>query len=331
MTVSQNTFWRWPLYLIYALFIITLFLYLRFPTQEFKTFCTDLISLHLPGYENSIASLHYRFPLTLVARNLQLQAKSNAAQGRSSSIPGASDTGPSMAQGSSSSIPGASDTGPSMAQETFAIQQIDITPDLTAPGTNFSLAITAYGGTHRILLELDRADLTFTMPKIEIETLDLTNLTWLKTQTGRTITGLFTAQGSYAGQIGQDISLGAGEGSAQLTGGTFELLETILSLNSIDLEKGEALFKLQDQKLLLSNGKFNGKEVTGTFSGQISSLNSKVAAMQLEMTGALTPLPALIEKSGQAQPLLRQGQQKQAGLPFQLKGTISKPVFLFDS
>ncbi|MEK6201221.1 MAG: type II secretion system protein GspN [Desulfobulbaceae bacterium] len=295
MTVSQKTFWRWPLYFIYALFIITLFLYLRFPTQEFKTFCTDLISQHLPGYENSIESLHYRFPLTLVVRNLQLQARSNTAQ------------------------------------ETFAMQQINITPDLAAPGTNFSLAITAYGGTHRILLELDRADLTFTMPKIEIEALDLTNLSRLKTQTGRTITGLFTDQGSYAGQIGQDISLGVGEGSAQLTGGTFELLETILSLNSIDLKKGEALFKLQDQKLLLSNGKFNGKEMTGTFSGQISSLNSKVAAMQLEMTGALTPLPALTEKSGQAQPLLRQLQQKQAGLPFKLKGTISKPVFLFDS
>jgi len=295
MTVSQNTFWRWPLYFIYALFIITLFLYIRFPTQKFKTFCTDLISLHLPGYENSIESLHYRFPLTLVVRNLQLQARNNAANA------------------------------------TFAMQQINITPDLAAPGTNFSLAITAYGGTHRILLELNRADLTFTMPKIEIEALDLTNLSRLKTETGRTITGLFTAQGSYAGRIGQDISLGVGEGSAQLTGGTFELLETILSLNSIDLEKGEALFKLQDQKLFLSKGKFNGKEMTGTFSGQISSLNSKVAAMQLEMTGALTPLPALTAKSGQAQPLLRQLQQKQAGLPFQLKGTISKPVFLFDS
>jgi hypothetical protein len=35
--------------------------------------------------------------------------------GRSSSIPGASDTGPSLACGHSSSIPGASDTGPSLA------------------------------------------------------------------------------------------------------------------------------------------------------------------------------------------------------------------------
>ncbi|MBW6520422.1 MAG: UDP-N-acetylmuramoyl-L-alanyl-D-glutamate--2,6-diaminopimelate ligase [Desulfoarculaceae bacterium] len=43
------------------------------------------------------------------------------ACGRSSSIPGASDTGPSMACGCSSSIPGASDTGPSMACACTAI------------------------------------------------------------------------------------------------------------------------------------------------------------------------------------------------------------------
>lgn len=297
MTFPQNRFWRWSLYTIYGLLLVTLFLYLLFPAQKFKTFCTDLMTRHLPAYDNTIESLHYRFPLTLVASNIRLQSKDKAVK------------------------------------ELFTMEQVTITPILTvpAPGRNFSIAITAYGGTHQIALSLDRAHSTFTLPKIEINALDLTKLSWLQTQTGRIITGLFTAQGSYAGQIGQDISRGRGEGSAQIKNGTFELLEPILSLNNIDIEKGEALFKLQEQKISLSKGTFTGKELKGTFAGQISALRSPVAAMQLDLKGALTPLPSLVKKSGQAQPLLLQLQQNHAALPFHLQGTINKPVFLFDS
>lgn len=295
MTFPQNTFWRWSLYTIYGLLLVTLLLYVRFPAQKFKRFCTDLITQQLPDYENSIESLHYQFPLTLVAKNIQLQGKDKAAK------------------------------------KVFDIEQLTITPDLKAPGKNFSLAITAYGGRHQISLSLDRSHNTFTLPKIEINGFDLMKLPWLQTQTGRTITGLFTAQGHYSGQTGQDISQGTGQGSAHIENGTFELLYPILSLNNINIEKGEVLFKLENQKMLLSKGTFNGKELSGTFAGKISSLNTTFAAMQLDLTGALTPLPALVKQSGLAQPLSLQLQHINAALPFHLKGTIAKPVFLFDS
>ncbi|MDO8946144.1 MAG: type II secretion system protein GspN [Desulfocapsaceae bacterium] len=295
MIFSPNTFWRWSLYTIYGLLLVTLLLYVRFPAQNFKSFCTHLITQQLPDYKNSIESLHYQFPLTLVARSIQLQGKDKAEK------------------------------------KVFDIEQLTIKPDLKVPGKNFSLIITAYGGRHQISLSLDRSHKTFTLPTIEINELDLMKLPWLQTQTGRRITGLLTAHGSYSGQIGQDISQGTGEGTAHIKKGTFELLYPILSLNNIDIEKGAVLFKLENQKMLLSNGTLNGKELSGTFAGKISSLNATFAAMQLDLTGALTPLPALVKQSGKAQPLLLQLQQNKAALPFQLKGTIAKPVFLFDS
>ncbi|MDD3815620.1 MAG: type II secretion system protein GspN [Desulfocapsaceae bacterium] len=295
MTFSSNTFWRWSLYTIYGLFLVTLLLYVRFPAQKFKSFCTHLITQQFPDYENSIESLHYQFPLTLVARNIQLQSKDKAGK------------------------------------KVFDIEQLTIKPDLKVPGKNFSLVITAYGGKHQISLSLDLSHKTFTLPKIEINELDLKKLPWLQTQTGRTVTGLLTVHGSYSGQTGQDISLGTGEGSADIKNGSFELLYPILSLNNIDIEKGAVLLKLASQKILLSKGTFNGKELSGTFAGKISSLNATFAAMQLDLTGALTPLPALVKQSGKAQPLLLQLQQNNAALPFHLKGTIAKPVFLFDS
>lgn len=295
MSFPKNTFWRWSLYAIYGLLLVMLFLYLRFPAQKFKTFCTRLINLQLPNYENSITSLGYQFPLSLVARNIQLQSKDKTAK------------------------------------EVFAIEQLTIRPDLTAPGKNFSLTITAYGGTHHIALVLDRTHNTCTLPKIEINKLDLAKLPLLQTQTGRAITGLLTAQGSYSGKTGREISQGTGEGSAHIENGTCELLYPILSLNNIDIEKGEVFFKLENERMLLTKGIFNGKELSGTFSGQMTSLNISFAAMQLNLTGALTPSPALVKQSGQAQPLLLQLQQNHAALPFHLKGTIAKPVFLFDS
>ncbi len=294
MTFLQNTFWRWSLYGIYALLLVAILLYLRFPTQKFKTFCAQVVSQHFSGYENSIESLRYQFPLTLVANNLRLQANNQAAK------------------------------------DVIDLPKVTLTPSLSGKGKTFSISITAYGGTHQATLVLD-AHNTFTLPKIEINGLDLAKLPWLQAQTGRAITGLLTAQGSYSGQSGQDISKGTGQGTVSVKNGTFELLEPILSLKNIDVASGETLIKLQEQKMLLTKGKFSGKELAGTFSGQIDSLGVNLAAMQLDVKGALAPLPALIKKNGLAQPVLQQLQKNHATLPFQLQGTIGKPVFRFDS
>ena len=324
MIFSQNTFWRWSFYGIYALLLVVILLYLRFPTQKFKTFCTQKVSQYLSGNECSIESLRYQLPLTLVANNLRLHVNNQAGKGRSSAgvIPGASDTGPGKQSEAKT---------PALAGEVLDIPKVTLAPILSGWGKTFSISITACGGTHQATLALDRVHNTFTLPKIEINGLDLAKLPWLQAQTGRAITGLLTAQGSYSGQSGQDISKGTGQGTIHIKKGTFELLSPIFSLKNIDVESGEVLIKLQEQKMLLTKGKFSGKELEGTFSGQVDSLGTNLAAMQVDLTGTLAPLPALVKKSGQAQPLLQQLQKNHATLPFQLQGTIGKPVFHFDS
>jgi type II secretion system protein N len=324
MISFQNTFWRWSLYGLYALLLVALLLYLRFPTQKFKIFCTQVISQHFSGYECSIESLRYQFPFTLAASNLRLQTKNQTAKDRSSAgtVPGTGDTGPGTRREAKT---------PVQTDEVIEIQKVTLTPILRGRGKTFALSVTVYGGTHRAVLALDRAHNTFTLSTIEINGLDLAKLPGLQAQTGRAITGLLTVQGSYSGQSGQDIFKGTGQGTAYIKKGTFELLYPIFSLKNIDVESGEVLIKLQEQKMLLTKGKFSGKELEGTFSGQVDSLGANLAAMRLDMIGALAPLPVLVKKSGQAQPLLQQLQKNHATLPFQLQGTIGKPVFRFDS
>jgi type II secretion system protein N len=324
MTSSQKTFWRWLLYGIYALLLVAILLYFRFPTQKFKTFCVQIINQNLSGYDVSIESLKYQFPLTVVVNNLHLQSNSQTAKNRSSAV-----ASPDV------SAIGADKSGeakiPVMAGEVIDMQKVTITPSLRGKGKIFFLSVTAYGGTHRAKLVRDRAHNTFILSKIEINGLDLAKLSWIQAQTGRAITGLLTFQGSYSGQNGQDISLGTGEGTAKIKNGTFELLYPIFSLKNIDIESGEVVLKLQEQKMLLTKGKFIGKELEGTFSGQIDLQGINFALMQLDLTGALVPLPALIKKSGQDKSLLQQLQKNHATSPFKLQGTIGKPVFRFDS
>ena len=322
MVFSKNTFRRWSLYGIYALLLVAILLYFRFPTQKFKIFCTQKVSQYLSGNECSIESLRYQFPVTLVANNLRLHVNNQAGQSRSSTgaIPGANNTG--LGKQSAAKTP---------AGEVLEIPKVTLAPVLSGWGKTFSISITAYGGTHWATLACDRAQNTFTLSKIEINNLDLAKLSWLQAQTGRAITGLLTVEGSYSGQSGQGLSRGTGQGTAQIKKGTFDLLYPIFSLKNIDVESGEVLIKLHEQKMLLTKGKFSGKELAGTFSGQVDSLGVNFAAMQLDMTGSLAPTPALVKKSGQAQPLLQQLQKNHSTLPFHLQGTIGKPAFRFDS
>ncbi len=298
MTFSANTGRRWSSYIIYALMMIMLFLYLLFPVQQFKSFSTDLINRLFPGHVTTVDSWHYQFPLTLVVTNLQLQARKQVIEADKANI---------------------------------ILQQTTITPSLRSRGTTFRLNITAYGGTHQATLEFDRRRKIFSLPTIEIKELDLAKLSWLQNQARRDISGILTATGSYAGKEGRGLSGGTGQGKIQLTNGTIKLLYTILSLETIDVENGDTIIELQDQKLLLTQGQFSGEELEGTFTGQVDLRGPSLADMQLDLTGTLMPLPPLLKKDKQAQTLLIQLQQNQSSLPFQLRGTIGQPIFLADS
>ena len=298
MIFSKHIVRRWSGYIIYALMMIMFFLYLLFPAQKFKSFSTDLINRSFPGHVTTVDSWHYQFPLTLMVTNLQLQARKQVIEADKANI---------------------------------ILQQATITPSLSSRGKTFFIKITAYGGTHQATLEFDRRQNTFSLPTIEIKELDLAKLAWLQSHARRDISGLLTATGSYAGKKGRGLSGGTGHGKLQLKNGTIKLLYPILSLENIDIENGDTSIEWQEQKLLLTQGQFSGEELEGTFTGQVDLQGPSLADMQLALSGTLMPLPPLLKKNKQAQTLLIQLQQNQSPLPFQLKGTIGQPIFLFDS
>ncbi len=286
--------WRWW-HGLYGLLVVILFLYLRFPTSQFKAFCTDRVGQYFTGYDVSIESLRYRFPHTLVMDTLHLQAK------------------------------------PDAQVKTIDIPNLWIQPDFKMLGKGFFLSSTAYGGTHQSHLLVDQKQGVFTLSNMIINGLDLAQLPWLSADTGRAITGVFSAQGNFTGKTGGGIVQGSGEGIAQIQDGTFALHFPILSLTNLDLAKVDFLYKLENQKVILTKGKFNGKDLEGSFSGEINGLNGPFSAMPLALTGSLMPLPEFIKKHGPTQPLLLKFQQNHIKIPLRIDGTIGKPSFLLES
>lgn len=295
ITVGAFFPWRWWWYVFYGMLILILCLVLRFPSAHFKAYCSHRLAQYFPGYEVTIPSLRGRFPHGLVMRNVHLQA-----QGKGQISP-------------------------------IDFAQLSIRPDFKSLGRGWRLSVTAYGGTHQASLRVDRQQGDFTLADLVINGLDLAQLPWLSVATGRAITGLFSLQGRYSGKIGQGMAQGSGEGVAQIKEGSLALLLPIFSLTSLDLTKVDFLYTLDKQKILLSKGKWSGKELEGTFSGQMAGLDGPFSTVSLAVTGSLLPLPELIKKQGASQPLLRKFQQDHAKIPLRISGTIGKPAILLES
>jgi hypothetical protein len=126
------------------------------------------------------------------------------------------------------------------------------------------------------------------------------------------------------------MAQGSGEGVVQIREGSLALLLPILSLTSLDLAKVDFLYTLEKQKIVLSKGKLIGKDLEGTFSGQMAGLDGPFTAVSLAVTGSLSPLPELIKKQGASQPLLRKFQQDRMKIPLQINGTVGKPSILLE-
>lgn len=281
----------WPLYLLYTVILSGLLLYARFPERDFAQFCARFLAQHLPNHITTTGAIGYRFPLTLIVDKMQITPKNK---------------------------PG----------EPLVFDQVRLTARIPHLLSRFDISLSAYQGSARARLVRDSQSDGYRLEGMDIQNMDLAALALLRTRTGRTITGRFSARGNYSGHWGQHPLAGSGEGALELRNGSIELLTPLLSLKSISVEQSVFPIKLDKQQIAIGKGEFSGQEIKGEITGKLAGLTSEAGAIQLELTGKLTPTPALIQKSGSGP--LRKLPPNQA-LPFHLKGTIGKPVFLFDS
>lgn len=296
----MNPFKRRPVLicslLCYTLLLSATLLYLRFPAKEFKLFCEAQLVQILPGSQCSIGTIRYTFPLTLTLSPIIFSE------------------------------------GPENDAPLYTIQRATVHPDLTAPGSLFQVGLKAYGGSHSFTLARDRARQGFRLLKIQLNNLDLAKIPLLQQGLGRTISGSLSGTGHYQASWKDGQLSHRAQGKLHLTTGHLGLLLPILSLKDIDLSNLETDIVLQERRIVLSNGQFQGKELNGYFAGDLL-IGNPWKHSELALHGSLEPLPPLLKKSRYAKNMVLQlkKQQNRSTLPFLLQGNIQRPRFKFDS
>ena len=281
---------------LYALVLGTVLLYFRFPAEQLDTYCERNLSKLMPDTEFSIDTIHYSFPFSLAIDTIK--ASRDTAE----------------------------------KQELFTIDRALISPVVSALTSQFQVKLDAFSGTHSFSLILGPEEKDFTLKEIKLSNLNPSHIPFLEQATNRKITGSVEGTGEYHGTWKNGKYTTEGKGQLTLQKGNFGLLLPIFSLSSIDLKKFSTDFVFADSRLQCSNGHFHGKELKGSFSGNIL-LKSALKDATISFTGELEPLPPLLKKSTHAKKMviLLKKQRKRGTVPFLLKGTVQKPRFTFET
>ncbi len=296
MGIFKNKFSFFLLLSTYTLLLTAGLLYYRFPAESFKRYCETSLAQFLPDSKCSIKSISYTFPMGITLQDIEfLSAKSTTTR-------------------------------------LFFIQRADIvgTPlDLTS---RFHVMMNAGEGRISFTVNREPEKKLLQLDDIRVSHFNLEKALFLHHTMNRTITGFLELEGTFQRTWKSGKALSTGKGKASISDGSFGLLYPILSLKEIDLQSMESSFDLQDKELKISNGTFNGKELTGSFSGALA-VQPRFPLSVFSIRGEMEPLPPLLKKSKYAQNMIIQlkKQRKRGSLPFLLKGTVEKPRFHFDS
>jgi type II secretion system protein N len=188
------------------------------------------------------------------------------------------------------------------------------------------LSAEAYDGRHecRLLIKGD----TLTLADIKIHHLDLGQWGTLQRLLGRKVTGFLDVTGAYAGRLGK-LMAGEAKGVVAVREGSMELLQPILSLNTVNFQNVETEFQLRDQLVTMQKGNYHGAELNGAFSGTFR-VSDPLGSGTLEVSGNLTPLSlADVDPRLKNRATILQTRYKQATLPFVISGTLAGPLFRF--
>jgi len=296
MNPFKNRPWLFISLILYTLLLTSALLYFRFPAEQFKLFCQTKVEQLFPNTTCSISSLHFKYPFSFEAEDINI----NEEQKKKEPIAN--------------------------------INLITITPKLPDPTSSFHVDLIAYGGEHEFSLLLNQEDQDFNMKSIELKNLDLSTIPFLHKTFKRKITGSLTGKGSYQGTWKNNEYSAKGQGNITIENGSFSLLLPILSLKEIDLKNYKADLTLHNKTLQFDKGVFQGKELNGSFSGNIA-FQSPLAYSKLLFKGDLSPLPPLLKKSRYAKNMVKQLKKRhnRTTLPFLLQGNVEKPRFKFDS
>jgi type II secretion system protein N len=164
---------------------------------------------------------------------------------------------------------------------------------------------------------------------IELKGISIDDPTPVSALIGRSVRGIIDGTITYSGQ--QNLFLkGTGEADLRVSDGRVELLNPILTFDSIDFNELLVKMVLRNQKIDITNAELKGREIRGTLSGNVS-LNRDLLKSSLNLRGVVEPFAGLLKgDKGTATTVKLLAQQLKGGrASFTIRGTLAEPKIKF--
>lgn len=288
----MNTAKKRIFYSLYTICAIIFFLYILFPSEKIKQFIEYKVSSTKPGYTAEIQDIKPAFPpgLTLYSASIF-------------------------------NIDG-------LLVDVDKTRIIPSLLSLTGSAPEFKIKANAYNGTIDTKVKLNKDEQTDS-PGIAIESDSV--LQGIKTGQITALQDLsdYIIDGNLGGKI---IYKGTGKkGVADadiiISDCNVELKTPFFNLKSLTFSQIDAKMTLHNfQNLQLKETIIKGNQAGGNISGTIT-LKKPSGKSILNLSGTITPQPALISKLGGMAAMFLKQKQGNKGFPFKITGTLEKPRF----
>ncbi len=283
------------LYILYAVLLTAVLLYVRFPAEKFKQYCVDRIESLVPESTCTIENIGYRFPLSAIFHTLTLSREIN---GRETAI---------------------------MAE------QLVVSPELPQFWRGLAISGKMYSGQVTAALNFDRRTHSFRLADIKGRGIEFGALAASMGITDRKMSGIVEFSGDYKAPNSAPAE-GTGKGRIEIVNGSFSLLQPILNLSTLAFDKISMQLIRDNDPVQLMEGKFLGREIVADFSGELQ-VEEPFLTSNIDIIGDMEPDTGYLQAHPQEEQVVQRLLQryKMTVLPFKVGGTVQRPLFRFST
>ncbi len=287
---------KWFGYILYGILITAALLYFRFPSEALKDYLETKADRSHPGFDLSIGHVSPSLPFGL--KLLKTEFSQNANPNKI----------------------------------IFRADRILVNPaigSLVRGKLKLCFDGLTYDGVLKGCVRFREASLkaplstTIALKDIRIGEYDLPNLI------GRHVEGSLGGTITYKGKLNPLIE-GSGEADLRLSDGRLQLLQPILTLDSIDFNVVSIRMVLQNQKINLTRVELEGPTMRGTLSGVIR-LRKEILKSSLDLRGTIEPFADFFKSLPGTRDTVKLFKQrlKRGTLSFIIRGTLTEPSIKF--
>lgn len=278
-------------YCTWAVIVTALSGYLFFPADTMKTYVEKSFEYLSPGSVCKIGRVELLLPLRLSFNNIQITR------------------------------------GPDENGFLFVMDRLELSPVLMKFWKRARVEGELYSGEFTAEFRHNSQGKNFELADIKVQNVDVAEIRKTIGFVEREVTGTIGFFGYYEAKYALPFD-GVGQGNVQLTLGSLELMQPVLSLAKLNFEKVVSAVRCEEATCAFSDGEMLGNEIDVTFTGALN-FNSPLKLSSLQLNGYLVPQENFFNTHPDGNKLVQQLLyiNKTDMLPFTVGGTLNWPTF----